>query len=537
MPRAPGSISSSSGGSDCTSATIPPRDARGQRARAGHWPPAPVGRRADAYIFASSPTGSVDMRRDGGPGVTTTSRQPHATSEDEGSSEETREPEGSPHNAGWQEFYASARALDNRQQAQQARPHYVGRHHSIVAHGVDRTVDRTVAMVDKDTDDLNSMLERLATPQVSGAPSLGSPDKKAVTTTDKEVDRIVRAVRRQYTILNRSVEVANMTADMYLCGLRNYQSEHWGGGVHNRTRPFVGEPLVAREMARTVIASPMNSPTAEADPETQQCITHRSSPEGADDHGTPGPFTSTITRHQPSAQDIAEAKREDAVERRYVKEVNATVRAEETANRKADASAQWSDRGYSPRATPVMTRSTGDPPSVRIGMLRTVESVQKSGWRIERAALNREARARGATTAGHGQTANPTAPHPPLVSSQYPANDTDHRCPNCYGYHPDPGKGHKTVWYSCQDPWDETCWEKHNKREARLSRAGRTPEHKDHGTRPDITVLMTVLDLLPSDITENIMAAQEMISNRATDEGTSDPPLEELDAWKRLSSG
>ena len=211
-----------------------------------------------------------------------------------------------------------------------------------------------------------------------------------------------------------------------------------------------------------------------------------------------------------------------------MKEINARVRAKEIADRKEDESAQWSDRGYNPRATPVVTRSAKEPASARIGMLRTVESVQKSGWRIERAALNREARARGVSTAGHDQTGNPTAPHPPLASSQYPTNETDHRCPNCYGYHPDPGKGHKTVWYSCPVPWDETCWEKHNKREARLFRAGRTPEHKDHGARPDIAVLMTVLDLLPRDITENIKAAQEMISNRATDDGGSEPPLEEL---------
>ena len=233
--------------------------------------------------------------------MTNEHRQPHATSEDEGSSEETRGPEGSPHNAGWQEFYASARALDNRQQAQRARPYYVGRHHSIVAHGVNPTVDRTVSMVDKDTDDLNSMLERLATLQVSGAASPGSPTKKSATTTDREVDKIVRAVRRQYTILNRSVEVANMTADMYLCGLRNFESEHRGGGVHNRTRPFVGEPLVAREMARTVIATPMQPLTAEADSETRQATTPRASTEGAAGHGTPGPFSSPTTRHHPSA--------------------------------------------------------------------------------------------------------------------------------------------------------------------------------------------------------------------------------------------
>ena len=534
--REQGSISSSSGGSDCTSSTVPPRNAGGQRVYTRHGPPAAAARRVDAYMFTSSPTGSVE---DGGPGVTNRSishesrvptrsepRGPHAAMEDRGCDDETSQPVSARHNSGWQEFYEGVRTLDSRQPVERARPHYVRRHYSRVPYGVNATVDRYASYVDADTDVLNALLERLDTLHLNGAASPGSPDRKAATGVDKEVDKIVRAIRRQHTILNRSVEVANSTVDMYLCNIRNFESEHWGGGVDNRTRPFLGEPSVAREMARAVIATPMH-PVTDADLEAHLTTTPVSPPEDAAVRET-GPFTSPSTYRHPSAEHIARVEREDAKENaRYAKDVDARARVKDAKERKSDPPAQWSGHGYNPRDNPVVTRSATGPSNVTIGMLRTVDSVQKAAWRADREMLNKEARARGVTATKSGWTGNPTAPQMPLASSPYATNESDHRCPNCFEYHPDPKNANRTVWYKCPAPWDETCWDKHNKREERLQ-GRRTRDQTDRGARPDIAVLMAVLDLLPHNITENIQSVQEMISSRGTDGRGGDPPLDEL---------
>ena len=215
-------------------------------------------------------------------------------------------------------------------------------------------------------------------------------------------------------------------------------------------------------------------------------------------------------------------------------DANRRWRLAEAASREEDPSSQ-PPRNYTARPDPVRTRSTTFMPDVNVFMLRMVESVQQSEWRTKRELQNRDAIAYGATHTDYDTwTGNPGAPYPPLVSTSYTNNPSDKRCPNCFGCHPDPDKGGKTSWTSCNKPWDAVCQLKNDKYTAR--RKAKAYEGiplltRINSPQPDVALVIAVLRLLPPTIAEDIRNAQTLLATLEGDPDGRDPPLDELSAY------
>ena len=67
------------------------------------------------------------------------------------------------------------------------------------------------------------------------------------------MEKLGRDIRRAHIVLNLCMETADMTAAMYRCGITDMGKEHRGGGVDNRTMPYVGVPVVARAMPTATV--------------------------------------------------------------------------------------------------------------------------------------------------------------------------------------------------------------------------------------------------------------------------------------------
>ena len=178
--RGPGEPTGSvSSGSDCTLDTFPTGFER-ERMRAAHRrPQRTTAERASAYVYATSPSGSVctgkgvelkDTRAEPPQcperGIGQKPPDPHSDSDqpsDTTGSQDTADARARCTNLGWAQFYEEVRALDNRQSERPLpRPHYIGGYRSVVPYGTNSGVDATTDRVDSAIETLNGLLEQLA---------------------------------------------------------------------------------------------------------------------------------------------------------------------------------------------------------------------------------------------------------------------------------------------------------------------------------------------------------------------------------------
>ena len=398
-----GSVSS---GSDCTLDTFPTGFEREKLRAARRGLPRPTAERASAYVYATSPSGSVCT----GKGVTAKAvgteppqcpeqgirREPSSAASDSDQpsdttgSQDTGEVRARRANLEWTEFYEHVRVLDSRQsETPLARPHYISNYRSTVPYGADPTVDATTDRVDKAIEALNELLEQLADLQANGAPSPGTPGGD--TKTSKKVTKLGRDIRRAHIILNLCMETADMTAAMFRCGITNMRKEHQGGGVNNRTMPYVGVPVVARAMPAATVGAKILVDLTEGPESPASPAQARMNP--AEESGSPersSPALSTPTRtwpflkygNVPSIEHIARVELENARDNKFYDEyIDKRNKIEEVKDRKEDPSERWNDSGYEPRTTPPVTRSSAAQPDARIGMLRVMESRKQNGAR------------------------------------------------------------------------------------------------------------------------------------------------------------
>ena len=252
-----GSVTSSS---DCTCETVPAQNINGRRPYAPRWSRTNRKPGADVYIYSNtSTTGSVSIAGQahaaaGTPddnGKTRTPGEARTYSTDSGQSDGNDE--------GWEAFYERVRLLDPRERkpTQPAQPRYLKQYVSTIRYGLNPYVDQSIDNVDEDIEAINTMLEKLSELQLDGAASPGSPGSGKAVALAREVGRTSNAINRRHVALSRALSTAANTADMYRCRIIDMEGDHLGGGIHNRTRPYMDEPVAAAVIPRTVVAVPM----------------------------------------------------------------------------------------------------------------------------------------------------------------------------------------------------------------------------------------------------------------------------------------